>query len=339
MISFGDVAAPPPTTPGPSKAERRERVRRELRDAFWLASVPASVALALGLLLLPRHAAPDSVPLPTPDAHEIARSQAMDQDLAEEARRVTLPPTVRALGSALRAYHVQEARGTQEHLLADARHAIDAAAPEAWAAGEASVLRLRAVQLEAFLDGIRSFEATGVESDDLVAVAGAFISGMQYEGWCTGRTLAAGEPALRAMFKEMWNGLVGTGDRASFRPSLDEERALYAVYLLYPHPTRAMRETLAAARRSAHDGPSCDALAQAERVAAETWRLERITRLSAIDPLYPAAYARGVSNLRRGDYAHAASDLSAWLQAHPNGPFTLRARSALRAAIDALRIE
>jgi hypothetical protein len=186
---------------------------------------------------------------------------------------------------------------------------------------------------------LRAFQASGVESDDLVAVAGPFLAEMRFEGWCTGRVLSAGDAALRAMFKEMWNGLVGVGDRAAFRPSLDEERALYALYLLRPHPTRAMRDALAAARRAAHDAPSCDALAQAERVADEAWRLDRITRLAAIDPLYPAAFARGVSNLRRGDYAHAADDLSAWLAAHPDGPFTLRARAALRTAIAALRIE
>jgi hypothetical protein len=342
MIPFDGVAARSSNSPGPVRDGRDDRAsarRRELRDALALALVPVSVALALGLLLLPRQAAPDSVPLPTPNARELARTAAVDRDLAQGARRAPLPGPVRALGSALREYHLQEARGTQEHLLAQARHAIEAATGEALAADEDELLRLRASQLETFLTELRRFEATGVESEDLLAVAGTFVSAMRYEGWCTGTTIAAGDGALRAMFKEMWNGLAAVGDRPAFRPSLDEERALYALYLLRPHPARAARDAIASARRSAHDEASCAALAQAERAAAETWRIERIARLAAIDPAYPALYARGVANLRRGDYSHAADDLSAWLRDHPDGPFTLRARSALRAAVASLRIE
>jgi hypothetical protein len=338
MIPFCGVVARSSKTPGPPEANKAARPR-EPRDSLWLALVPVSVAVALGLLLLPRQGAPDSVPLPTADARELARTAAVDHALAEAARRATLPSTVRALGSALREYHLQEAEGTQEHLLAQSRHAIDATLGDALAAGDDAVLRLRAVQLETFLAEVHAFEATGVESQDLHAVAGSFMAGMRYEGWCHGRTLVAGDAALRTMFKEMWDSLAGVGDRAAFRPSLDEERALYAVYLLYPHPPRAMRDAITAARRAAHDGPSCDALAQAERSGEETWRIERITRLAAIDPTYPVAYARGVSNLRRQDFAHAADDLSTWLRDHPDGPFSLRARTALRAAVGALRIE
>jgi hypothetical protein len=338
MIPSGVVAAGSPNTPAPPDAER-PRWRRELRDALWLALVPLSVALTIGVLLFPRHAAPDSVPLPTPDARELARSAAVDRDLAEAARREPLPSAVRALGSALRDYHLQEARGTQEHLLAEARHAIDTARTDALAVGDDALLRLRAVQLDTFLRELRAFEATGVESDDLFAVAGSFLAGMRFEGWCQGRVVLAGDAARRAMFKEMWNGLVAVADRPAFRPTLDEERALYALYLFYPHPPRSARDAIAAARRGAHDGPSCDALAQAERNAEETWRIDRIDRIAAIDPAYPAAYARGVSNLRRGDFPHAASDLSEWLRQHPDGPLALRARAALRAAVDALRID
>jgi hypothetical protein len=338
MIPSGAVAAGSPNTPAPDATER-SRWRRELQDALWLALVPLSVALTIGVLLVPRRAAPDSVPLPTPDARELAHSAAVDRDLADTARRAPLPSAVRALGSALRDYHLQEARGTQEHLLAEARHAIDTARPDALAAGDDALLQLRAVQLDTFLHELRAFEATGAESDDLFAVAGSFLAGMRYEGWCEGRTVLAGDAARRAMFKEMWNGLVGVADRPSFRPTLDEERALYALYLFYPHPPRNSRDAIAAARRGAHDEPSCEALAQAERSAEETWRLERIDRIAAIDPAYPAAYARGIANLRRGDFTRAEANLSEWLRLHPDGPLSLRARSALRAAVDALRID
>jgi hypothetical protein len=322
--------------------------RRELRDALWLSLVPVSVAVALGALLLPRRAVPDSVPLPTPDLGALARSAAADHALAEFARREPLPPGVRALGSSMRAYHTLEARiareprdraGSEASALGEARQAIDGARIDGLAAGDDALLRLRAVQIETFLTELRGFEASGEESNELVAVGGSFVSDMCFEGWCSGHALLASDGARRALFKEMWNALVGVADRGAFRPPLDEERALYTLYLSRPHPPKAMRSAIAAAQRAAHDEPSCAALAQAERGAEETWRLERIERLAAIDPTYPAAYARGIASLRRGDFTRAAKELTAWLRDHPDGPLALRARSALRAAVADLPVE
>jgi hypothetical protein len=273
--------------------------------------------------------------LPIPDARGLAAAAAVDHRLAEDARRQLLPDPVRVLGSALREFHALEGRSTEQGALAHARQAIDDALGPATATGEDNLLRLRAVQLETFLAEVRAFEATGTESEELAAVGGSFVRGMQYEGWLDGHTLAASDGARRALFKEMWNALVGVTTRPSFAPPLDEQRALYALYLARPHPGRAMRDAIAAGRRGARDRASCDALTETERVAAEQWRYERITRLAAIDPAYPAAYARGVSNLRRGEIRRAADDLALWLREHPDGPLTLRARAYLRAAFAA----
>ena len=66
--------------------------RREARDAMWLALVPLGVALVLGVLLLPRSAPPESVPLPIADAHALERIAAdADHQLAELARHEPLP--------------------------------------------------------------------------------------------------------------------------------------------------------------------------------------------------------------------------------------------------------
>jgi TolA-binding protein len=100
-----------------------------------------------------------------------------------------------------------------------------------------------------------------------------------------------------------------------------------------------MRDALVAARRGANDARTCQALAETERVARETWRLERIARLAAIDPTYPAAYAKGVASFGRGKYAEAASAFRAWLHDHPEGPLALRAQSFLLEALDAERVE
>ena len=307
---------------------------------MWLALVPMVVAVTLGVLLLPRQALPDGVPLPVPDGDALERSAAADHGLAELARSQPLPPRVRELGSAIRTYHLLEAGGAGgTDPMSKAHAALQATVTAARPDGDDAILRLRAVQLESFLQEVDRFELAGAQSEELASVAGNFVASMQIEGWYDGHSLAASEGALRAMFKEMWNRLLGLDREPAFQVPLDEERALYALYLSRPHPAASAREAIAAARRGAGDARACDAVIEAERVAVETWRIDRIARLSAIDPTYPAAYARGVANLRRGEFLHAADDLGAWLRAHPDGPLALRARSYLRSAIAATQIQ
>jgi hypothetical protein len=313
--------------------------RRHLRDAhaMRLALVPIGVALVLGVLLLPRRVRPESVPLPVADPRELARAARSDHELAERARRVPLPAAVRALGTAVRDFHVLEAHDASGEAVYEARRAIDAALPEALAAGVEELRELRAVQLEGFLDELHRFEATGTASPELEALAGGFVRSLTAEGWCNGRAVAPGDDALRTMFKIMWGSLLGLENRAELAPVLDEQRALYAFYLSHPRPPKAAREAIGSARRGARDAAACDALDEAEHAAAEAWRLERIGRLAAIDPTYPAAYARGVSNYRRGDYAASAQAFRAWLSDHPDGPLALRAQNYLRAAAESER--
>jgi hypothetical protein len=313
--------------------------RRELRDATWLALVPLGVALVLGVLLLPRRAAPESVPLPVPDARRLAEAQAMDHTLAEHARRVPLAGPVRALGSAIRNFHKLEAHGAVDHDLYDAKRAVDSALVDALAGGMGPLRELRAVQLEAFLGEIAGFEATGLQSPELDALAGGFLRSLTAEGWCDGHHVAPGEAARGTMFKQMWNAFLGLDGRAELAPTLDEQRVLYAFYLSHPRPPKAMRDALSAARRGARDGAACAAIEEASRGAAEAWRLERIAQLAAIDPAYPADYARGVASYRRGDFGASAHAFRAWLREHPDGPLSLRAQNFLRAAAEAERVE
>ena len=332
--------------------------RRELRNAATLAFVPAGVAVVLGLLLAPRRATPAAIPLPIADARAFARTVLSDQQLAERARREPLPGSVRALGSAIRDFHTLEAHDADARALAEARRAIDVALIDALSGGPEALLRLRAVELDAFVDEVDRFVTTGEQSAELEALAGGFVRSMKSEGWCDGHSLLPGQPVLRVMFKHMWNGflgLAGTGgvteppDHAAhpgpgrpleaFRPTLDEERTLYAFYLSHPRPSKAMREALDSARRGAHDARACQALVEAERAATEARRLERIARLAAVDPTYPADYARGVARFRRGEYAASAEAFRRWLGDHPEGPLALRAQNYLRAAADADRVE
>jgi TolA-binding protein len=206
-------------------------------------------------------------------------------------------------------------------------------------AGTDGLLALRAVQLEGFLDEVHAFEATGVESPELHALAGAFVRSMTAEGWCTGHALAPDDAALRAMFKQMWNSFLGLERRRELDLALDEQRAAYAFYLSHAHPSKPMRDAFEAARRGARDDNACQAIAEAERAATESWRLDRIDRLAAIDPSYPAQYARGVASFRRGDYGASAQAFRLWLRDHPEGPLALRAQNYLHAAVDADRVE
>lgn len=315
-------------------------VDRDAAASSRLALVPIGVGLVFGLLLLPRRASPEAVPLPIADGAALHRASDADRALATRSREAPLPATVRALGSAIRAFHVLEADGDAgTPAMAQARRDVDQALVDVLPGGVEPLLALRAVQLEAFLDEVRAFEATGTPSDELKALGGSFLRSLAGEGWVEGRAIAPDATVLAVMFKHMWNSFLGLEGRAELKPSLDEERALYAFYLSHAHPTKAMREALEAARRGAADARACRALEEAERAAVESWRLDHIARLAAIDPAYPADYARGVVQFRRGDYGASSTAFQTWLAAHPDGPLTLRAQNFLRAADTADRAE
>jgi hypothetical protein len=309
------------------------------RDGVGLAVVPVAVALVFGFLLAPRRSQPDAIPLPLANPREMARVEHADHELAERGRREPLAGPVRALGSAIRQFHRLEARDSDARTLGEARRAVDSALIDAIPGGSEGLLELRAIELEGFLDEVHRFERTGEQSDELYSLAGGFVRSMTSEGWCDGHSLAPTLPALRVMFKQMWNSFLGLESRRELEPTLDEQRVLYAFYLSRPHPSRGSRDAIAAARRGARDATACRAAAEAERAALESWRLERITRLAAIDPVYPADYARGVASFRRGDYGAAANAFRSWLSAHADGPLALRAQNYLRAAVDANRTE
>jgi hypothetical protein len=313
--------------------------RRELAEATLLALVPVGLAFMIGVLLLPRHAPPETVPLPVADPRALAHAAAADHELAEQARREALPGPVRALGSAIRDFHGREAKSTEASELYEPRRTVDAALRDAVQGGPGPLLELRAVQLEGFLAEIDHFEATGEESPELQALAGGFVRSLAAEGWAEGRHLAPDRAALRAMFKQMWVSFLHLEGMPELRATLDEERARYAFYLSHAHVARPVREAIAAARRGARDARSCAAIDASELAAVESWRLEHIARLAALDPAYPADYARGIASYRKGDFRSSAKAFRAWLMEHPDGPYALRAQNYLRSAANAESVE
>ena len=295
--------------------------------------------------------------MPIADPAAMARAARADHELADMARREPLPGAVRALGSAIRDFHTLEAASAEARELGQARRAVDVALVDALALGSDALLRLRAIQLEGFLDEVRRFTATGEESAELRALAGGFVRSITSEGWCEGHTLAPDVPVLRVMFKQMWNAFLAL-DRADDGPApapapaplaplpprpfaltIDEERTLYAFYLSHAHPSRATRDAIASAWKTAPDARACQALRATEHAATESWRLDHIARIAALDPTYPADYARGVARFRRGEYRASADAFRRWIGDHPEGPLALRAQNYLRAAADADRLE
>jgi hypothetical protein len=137
----------------------------------------------------------------------------------------------------------------------------------------------------------------------------------------------------------MWNAFLGFERRPGFEPTLDEMRVFYSFSLSHAHPSRGMRDALAAARRGAADEKACRAIEEAERMATETWRLDHVKGLAAIDPVYPSDYALGVAHYRHADYGASVASFRRWLHDHPEGPLALRAQNYLRAAADAERAE
>jgi hypothetical protein len=254
-----------------------------------------------------------------------------------------LPDDVRALGSAIRAYNLREAQqGIDPYVtptsMNEARNALDDALAPLASGHDDALLALRATQLESFVAAVYTFEKTGAETPELQALGGPFVRRMREVGWCREHACSFDDEALRTMFRRSWNGLLRL-ERAPFAPGLDEERALYSFYLRHPHAPETARKRIDEARSSARSAKACAALVEGEAIAAEAWRIEKVKRLAELDPEYPRDYALGILKYRSKTYEAAAESFRDWLDAHPDGPWTLRARNYLRASLSEAALE
>lgn len=298
----------------------------------------AGTAVLIGV---PRAVPPDDLPEPTPSAAGLAEVIRADEERAlsllppppgsrDDAPRParTLDHDVRALGDAVRAFGHAESEGDGPGL-EKARGRATTAAAAAITRSPDEVLVLRAYQTHEFLRGMRELERTGEAPPDLLELAGTFPRSIEAYRWYDrpARRLLPDEAALRAMYKKRWNELTGlTG--TTFALSLDEERALLRFLIAHPavaYPTLPPDAAPAAAR----------ARALADSVAANEKRLSKIRELARLDPAYPAAFAEGVVLFRLGRFEQSAIAFERHLAAHPDGPWTLRARNHLKAALEA----
>lgn len=306
----------------------------------WLALVPVATLVVGAALSLPRATSPEDVPLPRVDGAALARAADADRALAAAVAHEPLPRDVRALGSELRAFRALERSDTADvPAVAAARGRLDALLAPLLAEGRGrDLLRLRAVQLEAFLVELAAFERTGAPSDELLALSGRLVERLRDAGWVEGRKVVLDDGARRALFKKGWAATLGLDRAAGFALALDEERALYTVYLDRPHPPEAVRRSYEALRAEG-DAARAEALRADVEASAELWRHEKVRELARIDPTYPEGYARGVALYRARRWEASARAFGGWLDEHPDGPYAQRARNHLAAALRAGAIE
>lgn len=328
---------PPHVERALERARAAARADRQRRGGRWLAIVPASVALVLLLLMMPRSTVPDAVPLPLADGRHLAQIARADDARAAEAEATRLPTGILNVGTAFRALNAAEVRGADEVEMADARRTLEVALRDLQPREglEEDLLSLRALQERRFLDALVRWEATGETTNDVTELAGKFVQRSVDAGWVVGRRLLMSEAQRRVAFKTVWNALTGVGSWPAFELSLDEQRELYAFYLAHPHPPDSGRQLLVRQRAEARTPEACARVNAEERRESQLWRVDKIRKLAVIDRTYPASYALGVAYYQAGRYDLSAEAFTVFIGAHPDGPYTLRAKNHLKAALRA----
>ena len=298
-----------------------------------LGLVPLLVGLLLGALALPRSVAPEAVPLPTIDARALAGAEDEDAVRAARVRGATLSSRVRAVGSGFRDFNLAEATHDDAATISRTRDEILAGLRGMGEADVEPLKDLRAFQMETFLVELRAYERTGTISKGLLELGGTFVESMTKVGWCDHHHVAMPDAARRVAFKLTWNHTLLLESDRRFAVTTDENRALYSFYLSHPHVPETQHARLEAGLRGAPDAAACERAAAAEESATASWLLGKVNELSQIDPGYPAALARAAILYWKRDFRGSATLYEGWLEAHPSGPWTLRAENHLRAAL------
>lgn len=326
---------PPRVERALARAREAAKADRERRGGRWLALIPLGVGVALLLLMMPRATAPDTVPLPRANERVLADIARADDARAAAAEAERLPSDILAVGTATRALNGAEARGADEAEMFAARQQLDAALRDvAHRPGVApELVSLRAIQLRLFLDAVARWESTGETSEDFIDLAASFIQRTADAGWIEGRRVLLSDTERRVMFKTVWNVLTGLDATPEAAVTLDEQRALYKLYIERPHPPESRRLALEAQRRDATTPESCKVANAEHRRHSELWRADKIRRLGMIDPTYPTEYALGIAYYHAGRFELSADAFTAYIGKHPDGPFALRAKNHLKAAL------
>jgi hypothetical protein len=292
----------PSSPPAPARHPAR---RFRYLEGWQVGAVALWIAVMAALLAVPREAAPESVPATAPDRHQLALAADEWQRRAAEARERPLPFEVRAIGELVRRYGKAEANGRREEfvpLLSDLRPAARSAAQRQ----PKDLARLMAIQSELFRTALDRWESghPGVELDEL---AGGLRQRAQKLGWFSGGRLLMTPTERDVLFRVRWVELTGLRGRAPFTPTLDDWRVYFGFLLAHPEGGDALDRT----RK----------------------QMTYAAALSRRDPSYPLLLARGVLLYQAGAYHDATDAFGAHLAEHPDGPYALRAKNHLLAAL------
>lgn len=325
--------------PLPAKVERalakaREAAKADLqrKSGRWLAAIPLGIGALLLALMMPRSTRPDGVPVPIVDHRVTDAIAKAEEKLADAAEAERLPGDVLTAGSAIRELNTAES-GDDAQAASAARTQVEALVADAvrHPGGDQNLLKLRALQTRYFLNAVSAWER-GEEPKEFLATGGGFVRRAEQVGWAIGRRVLLDETQRRVVFKTVWNAMTHL-DRPPFGLTLDEERALYAFYIQHPRTPENARLHVQDQLSRATTPETC-ARARAElRRQEESWRADKIKRLGAIDRSYPTDYALGIVYFRGGRVDLAVDSFNSYLEANPDGPYTLRARNHLKAAV------
>ncbi len=278
-------------------------------DGWQAGAIVVVLAGSAVILGVPKAATPEVIPAPRIDGRALAEVMDADEQRALAAQRVQLDHDVRRVGQLFRHYNLAAAEGRETDVM-DLRGELLNASRAALARSPEGLTQLRAYQMLRFIEVLHDWTRTGEETEELRALGGDFVTTLARNRWCRegSRELVLDDRELRVLYKKRWNDVTGLHG-PSFDPTVDEDRVRYG--FLLRHPYNAPDDARAAAAR-----------------------LEIVDRLAAVDPSYPAGIARGVVLYRLGRFTHASQALSAHLEAHPDGPYTLLATNYLKAALD-----
>ncbi len=260
------------------------------------------VAFPTTLLVAPRPTRPRIVPLPLTNPGALAELAELDRARASRAKATLLPHDVRAVGELFRRVGLRMYEKKPYQALT---RELEAATKQAEAKhGAESLLALRALQSELFLEAVRSSDLRAAPSVELRELGGDFATSAARE-WMQDDEIVLSDEELALLFRVRWGRLTGTFRARAYGPTLDEFRAYYGTYLEHAH---------------ARGGPPAEIAAR---------QIAYVRALRAVDPSYPEAYALGALASMSGDFETARAAFARHLARHPGGAYSLAARNHL----------
>ena len=275
------------------------------------ASLIALVGLSIvgSLLVIPRPTYPQVLPLPEIDHARAQKREAKEVKRATKVLQGTLSKEARIVGEQFRRLglvlsdspRVENKALRSLHL--DAAQLAAKAPAEGAPAGVESLLDLRALQAELFLDAVHAWLKSRKVDNELRELGGPFHRVARNSWLDEDGKLALNDNELRLLFRIHWGKVTGLYGKKPFGPTLEELRRYYNTNLQHPH------------------GPGGDTRSKL------LGQMGFAKALGDLDPDYPGLLAQGIIQLRMGESIAAANSLKAHLDQHPSGEWSQLARN------------